>query len=125
MKRPTSAPLPPGHDILLHALGISERADGRAYRNYFVTDTGADLDACVALVAQGLMREARTPSFVPQEMRTFLVTEAGEVAARRSWCSSKPRLTRAQKRYRRWLDIADCCPDSTFGDFIKYPERFA
>ena len=112
-------------DILLHSLGISERTNGRAFRNYFVAgDSGADMDACLRLVAQGLMREARTPSFCPGEMRTFLVTEAGEAAAREAWCERKPRYTRAQARYRKWLGLRDCC-DVTFGDFIKHPERYA
>ena len=48
---------------------------------------------------------------VPETL--FMATPAGEALVR-----PKP-LTKAQQRYQRWLDIADCIPDMKFIEFCK------
>jgi len=34
----------------------------------------------------------------------------------------RPKLTKGQRKYRKWLSISDCYPDLTFRQFLTMPE---
>lgn len=101
--------------ILQHSLGADRYSRGTLYRNKFVTGPGGDDFAeCRALTAAGLMKD-----YGPQEMmggmHYFKVTELG-ITAMREASPKPPRLTRAQQRYRDFLD-EDSSMD--FGEWLK------
>lgn len=105
--------------ILQHALGLDQYGRGQMYRAYFVTGPGStDYDACVSLVADGLMVE-RPASALSGGSPVFLVTEAGKRYVIEH-SPPPPKLTRSQKRYEAWLD-ADC--GLTFGEFLRSTPR--
>ncbi|MBB5885423.1 hypothetical protein DYQ93_11655 [Xanthomonas sp. LMG 8992] len=101
--------------ILRHALGTGE--DGRApcYRNHFVTGEGSsDHPLCMQLATMGLMVR-RNGSPLTGGADLFTVTQEGRAAARPE-PGSERKLTRAQRRYREFLNA-----DSgvTFGEWIR------
>jgi hypothetical protein len=101
--------------ILQHSLGVDPCGRGTTLRNHFITEPGsADHAHCLALVAAGLMTR-RAGNELTGGGDLFMVTAAGRafVAAN---SPLPPRLTRAQQRYRRFLN-ADC--GMTFGEWIK------
>lgn len=104
-------------EILRHALGRdqygrSER--GGDYRNHFCAGEGsADFALCREAVQCGLMSE-RPPSQLSGGDFVFFVTDAGK-AFNSENSPPPPRLTRGQKRYRRYID-ADC--DMKFGEWL-------
>lgn len=107
--------------ILQHSLGLDEYGQGRMYRNHYV---GGE-DECRPLVAMGYMVE-RPASELTGGSPCFHVTEAGKAAVRAE-SPKPPKLTKAQRRYRAWLNA-----DSSMGFFewLKamrqcYPEDFA
>lgn len=101
--------------ILQHTLGLDAHGRGRAYRNSYVVGPGCDgHDRCRELVELGLMVEHRG-SELSGGSPVFSATAAGEAWVR-SESPPAPRLTRSQRRYRRYLD-AD--PPFTFGEWLK------
>lgn len=97
--------LPQHHlQILQHALGVDQHGRGQQYRNHYVAD-GADAEHCRELAAQGFMVEG-APSPLTGGMPLFQVTAEGKRAVAEQ-SPAPPRLTRGQRRYRRWLDGAD------------------
>ena len=102
-------------EILQHSLGVDEYGQGQQYRSYFVAGPGHDnFEQCRQLVRDGLMQE-HAPREIYGNDYCFTVTPAGrKFVADNS--PAPPKLTAAQKRYRRWLD-ADC--GLTFGQFIR------
>lgn len=117
-------------DILLHTLGIRVTDDGitESYRNHFVTGEGHhDLAAVRKLTSLGLMEPRRIPAFLHSADHLYAVTEAGRAVAlaeAQKRLSRRPRLTRSQKRYRRWLSLRDVIPDLTFIEFCKHEKDF-
>jgi len=110
-----------GLDILQHSLGVDQHGQGRQYRNYFCTGPGStDYDQCVALVGEGLMTMRKHPlGAAADDMDLFHVTEAGKAyVAEHS--PPPPKLSRAQQRYRQYLD-ADTC--MSFGEWLKAQAR--
>lgn len=110
--------------ILQHALGRDEygRCPGRRpeyqdYRNHFCAGEGSpDFALCREAVAQGLMRE-HAPREISGGDYIFTVTDAGKAyIAQHS--PPEPKLTAGQKRYQRWLAVADVY-GGTFGDWLK------
>lgn len=107
--------------ILQHALGRNEYGHnpngGPDYRNHFVAGEGTnDARLCRDAVAQGLMRE-HPASALSGGDPVFTVTDAGKAyVAEKS--PLPPRLTLGQKRYRRWLHVADATGE-TFGEWLK------
>lgn len=98
--------------VLQHSLGLTYGRD--EYRNHFVTGEGSvDYADCMALVDAGLM-ERRGFSALTGGDWCFTVTEAGKVVAH----DALPKLTKAQERYRRYLDVCDATGE-TFGQFLK------
>jgi hypothetical protein len=101
--------------ILQHALGRDQYGKGSDYRNHFCAREGsADFNLCREAVAQGLMREFR-PSQISGGDHIFVVTDAGKAYIAEN-SPSEPRLTRGQRRYRRFLQA-----DSglAFGEWLK------
>lgn len=92
-------------DILLHTLGIRPRHDTdydrEPYRNHYVAGPGH-----------------RPPGFLGESDMLFACTDLGKARALSVRAKRRPKLTRGQLRYRRWLDISDCCPDLTFGQWL-------
>ncbi|HYG43189.1 MAG TPA: hypothetical protein VEA17_09735 [Bordetella sp.] len=109
-----------GLTILQHALGVDRHGRGSQYRNHFVTGPGStDYPDCMALVESGMMQR-RPGSEISGGSDIFTVTETGKQYV--SEHSPKPpTLTRAQRRYRYWLRVADCFPDWEFGDWLRSP----
>lgn len=92
--------LTPRHlEILQHALGLDKYGRGDSHRNHFCAG-GYDLADCAELVAIGYMRSWR------HEMLPYFncwVTDKGKVAVSRE-SPRPPKLTRAQRRYRAFLN---------------------
>lgn len=89
--------------ILQHSLGVDQYGQGEQYRNRFVTGPGSvDHPICMELVGKGLMTRRVAPEGYGG-MDFFYVTEAGrQFVADNS--PSPPRLTKAQRRYRAYLN---------------------
>ncbi len=93
--------------ILQHSLGVNEYGQGSKYRNHFCAG-GKDEQKCRELVSMGLMTEnKRFPSPLSGGSPVFHVTKEGEAAIEK-FSLKPPKLTRSQKRYRRYLDMSDC-----------------
>lgn len=101
--------------ILQHSLGLDQYGQGRQYRDHFVTGPGSkDYDNCRELVDEGLMKEY-PPSQLTGGDSLFRVTPKGiDFVAINS--PAPPKLTRSQKRYRKWLK-SDC--GRCFGEWLK------
>lgn len=89
--------------ILQHALGVDQYGRGEMYRNHYCAG-GDDEAACRELVEAGFMRQHATTELFPYF--NCSVTDAGRLAMFEA-SPKPPKLTRAQSRYRRFLD-ADC-----------------
>lgn len=100
-------------DILLHSLGLVAPYYGEPYRSYFCT-YGNDAKL-LALVEAGWMTGPHRRSILPEGEAYFYVTDIGRAVA----LPHRPRQTRAQARYSKWLEISDVQPDLTFGDFLR------
>jgi len=104
--------------ILQHSLGVDQFGRGHRYRKHFVTGEGSlDHPACISLTEKGLMvRRDGSPLTGGDDL--FLVTPAGErhVTDHSPSPPPKPKLTRSQLRYARYLDA-----DSglSFGEWLK------
>jgi len=102
--------------ILQHSLGLSKRHD-KPYRNYYAVYTGSrdviqDLES---LVEKGLMANGgKSP--VNADMIYFYVTEKGRQVAIENLPGDK--RSPGQKRYERFLNLKDVCPDLTFKQFL-------
>lgn len=97
--------------ILQHALGLDQYGRGEFTRNHFCAGEDDEGD-CRMLVADGYM-ETFEREWLPYY--NCRVTERGKQAVR-DFSPSAPVLTRAQKRYRAFLD-ADC--GLKFGEWLK------
>jgi len=118
-------------EILQHSLGcdrfgksntpLSDEGDGcfGHYRNRYVTDPKSTCGIAISeLVSLGLMRD-HGPQAMAAGMHYYSVTQAGLLAM---WENSPkpPKLTRSQKRFARYCEVADCF--SSFRDFLKYEQ---
>lgn len=99
--------------VLQHALGLDQYGQGRTYRNFFCAGE-ADEVLCEQLVVMGYMRRHRTTELYPYA--NFSVTDEGRKAVR-DHSPAQPKLTRSQRRYRRFLD-ADS--DLSFIEWLKH-----
>ena len=104
--------------MLRHMLGINTPWDDRPkpYRNYAAVEP--ENDQFKRLSGEGYVVSCGFTAFSSYEY--FKCTDKGTDAAIQSHRSI--RWPRAKRRYHRYLDICDCFPDHTFGDFIKDPE---
>ena len=100
--------------VLLHTLGINIDSPG-GYRNHFVAGDGHHSEAAlIALCTSGLMEERQRPLFIGSTDRLYVATAKGKRIA--ETLRPKPRRTRSQRRYDRYLRVADLM---TFREFIK------
>lgn len=90
--------------IIQHSLGCDQYGRGTRYRNHYCASTGPGSNEAVlvSLVEAGLMKEHRSPSFVPSDMRTFSVTPAGIEAMERE-SPKPPKVSRSKQRYADFL----------------------
>lgn len=112
--------------ILQHSLGVNQYGQGEQYRNYFATGTdGKDYADILKLIEAGLMQD-RGEVKLYGGMHVFTVTDAGIEYVKNQSPTPPPeaKLTRSQKRYKRFLEYGD-----GFTNFIEYcrwdaaPER--
>ena len=103
-------------EILQHSLGLDKYGRGKMYRNHFCAGASDEPD-CRALVAAGLMQEHAWSEVFPYY--NVSVTEAGEDAVRRE-SPAAPKLTRSQKRFRRFQQMDT---GESFGEWLKYYGR--
>jgi len=112
--------------ILHHSLGLDEFGRGEMYRNRFVSGPGHyDQPVIDQLVAEGLMAKSDLvhPSLLGPGGLLFYVTEAG-IAWVQANSPKPPRRTKAQERYRRYVEFGDSF--NSFLDFCRWdasPER--
>jgi len=109
-------------DVLVHALGFGRRryeVDGlpaEPYRNYFVAGPGHhSMPALEAAVERGLMSRRPAP-LAGDDAEVFHATPEGVAVARAAAKARMPKLTRSQRRYRRFVN-AD--PGCTFGEWLR------
>lgn len=103
--------------ILRHALGVGEHGWDRSFRNHYVTGAGgADHAICMELVAAGLMLRGK-PSVLTGGSDVFVVTDIGRAAVAAT-ADQKPKVTRAQRRYRAYLDSDT---SASFIDWLRGP----
>ncbi len=103
--------------ILQHSLGLDQYGRGEQYRNRFVTGTnGKDYSDIVVLCDAELM-QSHGEIKIYGGMVGFSVTEAGIEYVRVNSPSPppEPKLTRSQKRYKRFLEYGD-----GFNSFIEF-----
>lgn len=108
--------------ILQHTLGVGNYGDKDSYRNYFVTGVGTDdFPICEALVADGLMKR-HDPRDIYGGNYCYTVTPAGieYVATNSPKRPPEPKLTRAQRNYRNFLN-ADC--GLSFAEYMGFQRR--
>lgn len=113
--------------IVQHTLGLDQYGRGTMYRNRFVSGPGHhDQPEIDQLVAEGLMEDCTKhvhQSLLGGMARLFCVTEAGMAWVLEN-SPKPPKRTRAQERYRRFLEYGD-----GFDSFLDYcrwdahPER--
>lgn len=105
--------------ILQHALGVDEYGKGRQYRNHFVTGPGcSDFQLCEDLVEMGCMVKQSGGGLLCEGNFCYQVTESGRRLMRENSPLPPPekKMTRSQRRYRRWLD-AGCV--MSFIEFVR------
>lgn len=88
--------------ILQHSLGLDACGQGTWYRNHFCAG-GKDVGLCLDLVDAGLMQELNLSAMLTGGSRPFAVTNAGKEYVR-IHSPKPPKLTRSQRRYRRFID---------------------
>lgn len=106
--------------IIQHALGRDQygrqtKNDGEDYRNHFVAGAD-DLPTCHEAVALGLMVEHPSNQITGGDP-WFHVTDAGK-AYIVEHSPKPPKVSRAKRRYLRWLDVADAYGIS-FGEWLE------
>lgn len=117
-------------DHIDHALGRPTWPMRESYRNYFATP--ADSDDARAFEASPHWQRGGT---APGGLTAYRVTPAGRVALERHLKAlgthnrfavsfeGHERVVSAEAagkaRYSRWLDLVDCVPDLTFGEFQR------
>lgn len=103
--------------ILQHSIGVDKYGRGQEYRNYYAV--GPECPAyhdCMKLCEAGLMEDNGQSGF-SGGMHYFSVTRLGKKFVAEN-SEVPPKLTRSQKRYERWLKVADAV-QMTFGEWIK------
>ncbi len=108
-----------------HALGCDEYGKSKTplreendgchghYRNHYVSEDDSDLTELVAL---GFMKDHGRREIYGGS-KCFTVTVEGLKAMRAS-SPTPPKLTRSQKRYQDYRNVADCF--ESFGHYLRY-----
>jgi hypothetical protein len=101
--------------VLQHSLGVDKYGRGEHYRNRYVCDTGNPV--IDSLVSAGLMVDASAPSFC-DGMHCYMVTDDGK-RAMFSNSPEPPKLTRSQKRWKRFVDSGAKEVGWSFPEWLK------
>lgn len=110
------SPLTPRQlEILQHSLGVDRYGQGEMYRNHFCAGED-DEGTCRELVEMGYMEQFHR-DYLPYFNCT--VTAAGREAVRRE-SPPPPKLTRSQRRYRKFLDSDT---GLSFREYLKWESR--
>lgn len=106
--------------ILQHALGVDKYGVGVQYRNHFAAGE-KDFAKCRELVTHGMMRE-EPPRAIYGGYPMFFVTYKGKLAVHAQSPEPPPeeKLTRAQRKYRAWLESE---LGMTFFEFVRWLDR--
>lgn len=110
--------------VLLHALGLrlDDPLPAECYRNRFVAGPGHhSMAALLDAESQGLMERAPRPTFLASDDVVFRATEEGRQRARAIVLKARAGLTRGQRRYRAYLEVADAFEG--FGDYLRHLSR--
>ena len=104
--------------IILHTLGLADRGL-KSYRNYFVAGPGHhDMPTLESLVSKGAMFNRDRPGFLDKAAIVFYVSpewvDKAEAYARQRHAAEDAKLTRSQKRYRRYIES-----DGVFNSFLR------
>lgn len=104
--------------ILRHMLGIDKRDEQnpKEYRDYYCANPGDE--SLHELQRLGMVRMYASRD----GYEWFQTTDAGKAEARES--QRKNLLPKHKRIYAAFLDVRDCDPDLTFGEFLVHP-RFA
>jgi hypothetical protein len=108
--------------ILQHSLGVDEYGQGPQYRNHFVTEPkGKDGQWCLELVEMGYMKDHGAQR-IAGNMHCYTVTPEGvdAVALQSPVRPPKPKLTRSQQNYQRYLD---CETSDSFAEFMGFHKK--
>ena len=104
--------------VLQHSLGVDQYGRGNHYRNRYVCDPG---DPVIdSLVALGLMVDRCAPSFTVG-MHCYMVTDDGKRAMFKH-SPKPPKLTRSQRRWRRFIDSGAHEVGWSFPEWLKTDE---
>lgn len=106
-------------DTLRHMLGINTPYDRvpKPYRNYAAVNPGDP--EFLELEKRGMVKRfARAKPGVTED-DYYRCTEKGRLEAMRS--HRNIRKSRSQRRYNKYLEVSDICPDLTFKEFLTDP----
>ncbi len=104
------------NQILLHSLGLNYKPF--PFRNHFVTgENSGDYPTIQSLIKKECMIENSGPKFLNNCDKVFSVTKLGEKMAEQAFIAARPKLTRGQRRYRKFLELD--FDGFTFGEFLK------
>ena len=103
--------------VLRHSLGLDMHGRGRQYRNHYCTGEGSTCWPTIqTLITKGLMVAGHTQS---SGNNFFHVTREGK---RMAVLGVKPlKIPKARRRYHKWCEVAEVCPDLTFREFLTAP----
>lgn len=105
--------------ILRHMLGIDrpEMDEPKPYRDYYCANPGDP--SMVELERVGAVRQYDNRG----EYAWYTCTPAGRAAGIAS--HKTIRYSAAKRRYLRFLDVRECCPDLTFREYLTNPRYCA
>lgn len=103
---------PKQKEILFHTLGLNY--NDSLFRNWFATSDNKDIEIISELEKSGMMT-------MQKELfgeKVFIATAKGIFAAIKLYHKSKPKETRAKKRYKAYLNSES---DQNFIDWLRNP----
>lgn len=109
--------------VLQHTLGLDSWGKSKSpsqpdgYRNHFVAEEGHHEWGILMLLVQHGLMDQHAPFALSGGSPWFSVTGAGRAYVAQ-YSPKPPKLTKAQERYQRFLDLSDVMPDLTFKQFV-------
>lgn len=106
-------------DTLRHMLGINTPYDRipKPYRNYAAVNPGDP--EFLELEKLGMVKKYASAKPGLTEYDYYRCTEKGRIEAMRS--HRNIRKSKAKRRYNKYLEVLDSCPDLTFKEFLTDP----
>lgn len=101
--------------VLRHMLGIDKPWEDapKPYRNYYCASSCDPTMSELARLGAVRLYDARS------DCEWYTCTDEGRAAAIASFKTIQ--YSASKRRYHRFLDIRDCCPDLTFREFLTNP----